>query len=256
MGFAVLRVVVGFPVLVACAEGSRDGRFDALAARVDSLVITVSGLGRRLPPLSYADLPAVAVVSTAGSPSVGSDTAQLTIMEFGDYRCPFCRRHALEVFPQLRARQIETGRVRYIARDFPIVRYAGSRTAAIAAACVRVIDAEAYWPFRESLYRHTDDFTTSALDSLASAVLGPDIDSFTTCQKSLDAARSVERDVAEAKRIGVGGTPTFVVGYAAGADDSVRGVVIHGAAPLDRFLAVIDSLVDASTEELVPRNAP
>ena len=59
-------------------------------------------------------------IGVGQSPSQGSDTAVLTLVEFSDYQCPFCGRYARETSPQIRRDYIETGKVKYVFRDFPL----------------------------------------------------------------------------------------------------------------------------------------
>src|SRR5262245_25141932 len=74
-------------------------------------------LRRRQSPVQ--DVPNV-VLTIDGYPSKGSQSAKLILVEFTDYQCPFCSRHFQQTSPQIERDYVNTGRVRYVLRDFPI----------------------------------------------------------------------------------------------------------------------------------------
>ena len=59
-------------------------------------------------------------VSTAGSPSMGSESAKVVLVEFSDLQCPYCVRFYDDTFPGIVKKYIDTGAVRYVAREFPL----------------------------------------------------------------------------------------------------------------------------------------
>ena len=123
---AVLIVTMVFAATAAAdAQVSRE-EFEALKSEVGSLKDTVKAqnemlrqffermnAGREAP---FKETP----VSIDGAPVFGKADAKVTIVEFSDYQCPFCARYANDTFPQIEREYIDTGRVKYVFRDFPI----------------------------------------------------------------------------------------------------------------------------------------
>ena len=88
-------------------------------------------------------------ISVGRRPSQGNDNAVLTIVEFSDYQCPFCGRHARETFPQIRRDYIDTGKLRFLSRDLPLDFHANAFPAAEAARCAG--EQKKFWELRDVL---------------------------------------------------------------------------------------------------------
>ncbi|HLH89470.1 MAG TPA: DsbA family protein [Xanthobacteraceae bacterium] len=145
-----------------------------------------------------------------GDESLGDTNAPNVIIEYASMTCPHCARFTNEVFPQLKKRDIDTGRVRYIFREFPL-----DPVAAGAAALARCAGKDKFFPTIELLFRTQD---TWAVDHPEGPLLetvkqeGLTEQSFKACladKKILDALMA-ERDRA-AKDFGVNATPTFFI---------------------------------------------
>ena len=85
-------------------------------------------------------------------PMLGAATATVAIIEFADFECPFCIRHVKHVLPRLRKTYIDTGKVLYIKRDFPLSFHPAARTAAAAVRCAAAQQQEAYWALHQQLF--------------------------------------------------------------------------------------------------------
>ena len=178
-------------------------------------------------------------VSADDDPFLGSADAPVTIVEFSDFECPFCRRHALTVHPELMSRYVETGQVRIVYRDLPLPQLGHARAipTAIAAECVRQQSGdEAYFAFHDAVFAG-NDFSDEALLAYAGEAL-PELDAeaFAGCRASDEALAEVEADVADAQQYGVNGTPTFFI-------NNVR---VPGAYPLETFVEIIDAQLAAA----------
>ena len=117
----------------------------------------------------------VYTVSTEGDPFVGPEDAPITIVEFGDFRCGYCRRHFEETFEPLLAAY--EGEVRYVFRDYPILSQE-SLVAALAAECAP--DQGAFWEFHNRVYSNQNVLTREQFIGYATE-LGLDGATFTTC---------------------------------------------------------------------------
>ena len=166
-----------------------------------------------------------AEIATAGSPVRGSAGAPVTIVEFSDFHCPFCRK-VQPVLEDLRARYGE--RIRMVYRDFPLDNlHAQARAAAEASHCAA--EQGKFWEFHDRLFRNDPDTSQSALNRMAREA-GLDINAFGICIASGKYRESVQASALEGTRLGVTGTPTFFI----------NGRILVGAQPLDAFAAMID----------------
>jgi predicted DsbA family dithiol-disulfide isomerase len=166
--------------------------------------------------------PTIAVTGTGFSK--GSATAPVTIVEFSDFQCVFCRR-AQTVLGELLARYGDD--VRLVHRDFPSPRHPMARAAAEAARCAG--DQGKFWEYHDMLFQGQPTLTEGDLGRLSREV-GLEAEPFTTCLTSGRHRDAIDADLREGKRSFVEGTPTFFV----------NGRPVIGAPPLDVFIGVIE----------------
>lgn len=163
-----------------------------------------------------------------GRPAEGPDNAAVTIVEFADYECPFCRRHAEQVLPQLRSRYGAS--VRYVHLHFPLKMHPHAQTAAEAAECAH--RQQRFVPMYDALFANQGELDLPGLKRLAGEA-GLDVDAFNTCLDSGAAAAQVESDAAQGRAAGVTGTPTFFV----------NGVRYAGVHPIDTWAKRLDAAI-------------
>lgn len=168
----------------------------------------------------------------------GSPEAKLAIIEFTDYECPFCARHARETFPRIKSELIETGLVRYGVRDFPIPSHANARDAAIAARCAG--RQGRYWDMHAALFEHRKNLGDGLYRRLGGE-LGLDSAAFASCLVDPSVGAAVDADLAYGRGIGVTGTPKFFVGRLEG-QTLVDVVLIPGAMPYAAFADAVSQL--------------
>ena len=179
-------------------------------------------------------------VGVIGRPMLGKIDAPVTIVEFSDYQCPFCRRYSLTVFPVLKHDYIDTGKVRYVFRDFPlssIHQQAGK--AHESAHCAGEIHK--YWEMHDALFQNQKDLTVPSLKQYA-ANLGLDSTTFETCLDSGKYQADIQKDVDDGAAAGIRGTPSFFIGKS-GPGDSITGTIVRGAQPLANFQTIIDQVI-------------
>lgn len=160
-------------------------------------------------PRALASLPTTTVaVATADDPSWGPATAAVTVVEFIDYQCPFCK----QAFPTVRQLMTEFGdRVRFQVRDYPVAELHPDAVAASeAAACAWDQGADRFWAFHDRLYLNQSQLDEASLRGHAIAV-GLDQTIFNRCFDSGAKRSEVEADYASGIEAGVRGTPTFFV---------------------------------------------
>ena len=164
-------------------------------------------------------------VASDGFPSIGPEDAPITIVEFSDYQCPFCRRWHEQVYqPLLNA---YPGKIKLVYRQLPLTSiHPDAFPAAEAAMCAG--DQNAYWQFHDKLFGN-DSLGNDAYVQYAQE-LGLDLNAFEACIADHKYQEAVQSDLDFAVGLGVRSTPTFFI----------NGLAIVGAQPLDVFKQVID----------------
>jgi len=169
---------------------------------------------------------------------LGRPDAPLTMVEFTDLQCPFCNRFALQTFDQLKKDYIDTGKMRFISRDFPLDFHPQAMPAARAARCAG--DQGRFWELRTALVRNAEKLSPAFISATA-AGLSLDMKAFDACVAAGSYDSAIQKDMAEAASVEVSGTPTFFVGKTAA--DGFEGTRIVGAQPYAVFQARIESLL-------------
>ncbi|MGD9265670.1 MAG: DsbA family protein, partial [Lysobacterales bacterium] len=173
---------------------------------------------------------------------LGDFEAPVTLIEFSDYHCPFCKRHATTVLNQLSESYIDTGKVRYVMREFPIPNlHPRAEAASKAALCAG--EQGAYWAMHDALFNDQKATTDEAFQSMA-GTLGLDVEAFSTCLAGDKFDEQIKADKAEGQKYGITGTPSFVMGLTDPDDPDTVHLTkyIRGAQPYATFSAAIDEL--------------
>jgi protein-disulfide isomerase len=229
--------VLALPPLISCSSTGSRAEITRLAARVDSLAVTVAAMKAAIQGGALAARPETVTVATIGAAVLGPDSAPVTIVEFTDYQCPFCARHARSTLPSLISEFVNRGTVRYVVRDLPLEMHPLATPSAKAARCASGQGAKRYWQYHDALFDAQPHLAESTFVGIARK-LGLDLPRFEACLGSPDIAARVERDAAGAAKAGLTATPSFVIGRAAGG--TVTGVVVRGAYPLAHFREAIE----------------
>jgi protein-disulfide isomerase len=160
-------------------------------------------------------------------------------VEFADYQCPYCARHAADTFPGIKSDMIGKGKLSYVFVNFPLENvHANAFRAAEGAECAGKQDK--FWEMHHQLFRNQSRLNEQELSRLA-ADLGLDIPKFQKCLSG-ETTDMIRADMAEGRRLGVAGTPAFFIGTRA-SDGSVALVKrISGAVPLDVLRQAIDEV--------------
>jgi len=173
-----------------------------------------------------------------GSPLLGTASAPITIVEFGDFQCKFCDRFAKETEPKINATYIHTGKTNMIFKNF-ITHGPDSITAAMGAACAK--DQGKFWNIYEILYKNQGEENSgwanaNNLKKFASLITGLNTKEFNSCLDSSKHKTLIDYDNALAISSGFQGTPTFVIEK----KDGSSKVTLLGAYPFPSFQAIID----------------
>jgi protein-disulfide isomerase len=197
-------------------------------------------LARAVPPTPTAPAVPEKVLMNVGKGwyAIGSADAPVTLVEFADFQCPFCKKFHTDAYSELKKNYIDAGKVRFVSRDLPLEFHPFALKAAEAARCAG--DQQKYWELREALYSNsappTDDIISKAVESLSL-----DKTAFQSCLATDKYKADVQKDATEAATLQISGTPTFVL--AKSAKDKLDGVRIVGAQPFAAFQSAIDALL-------------
>lgn len=182
-------------------------------------------------------------ISIGDSPVMGDAEAPVTLIAYSDYQCPFCARNHRDVFPVLEQDYIKTGKVKYVMREYPLTSiHKDAMNASLAALCAG--DQGKYWDMLPVLFDNAKQLGIDNLKSFA-ATVGLDTATFNECLDSKKHEKSVQEDLASGAKLGVSGTPAFVIGRTDPKDSSQVNltVFIRGARPVDQFKGSIDELL-------------
>ena len=164
-------------------------------------------------------------VAVEGEPFKGPATAPVTLVEFTDFHCPFCKR-VLTTLTELESRYGD--KVRHVHRDFPIDQlHPQARKAHEAARCAN--EQGKFWAYHDLLFANAPKASPEDLKAYAQEV-GLNVPAFEQCLTSGKYQAAVQKDIDEGVRAGVTGTPAFFI----------NGRLLSGAQPLDRFVQTID----------------
>jgi protein-disulfide isomerase len=180
--------------------------------------------------------------------SVGDPSAPVTIVEYTDYQCPYCARHALQTFAQIEESMVERGEVRYFFKDMPLTSiHPQAMLAAEAARCAGAQEPgrEAFVAMHNMLFEKQRAWSgqSDAGDLFAdyAAEIGLDAGVFAACLQNHEFESAVEADLQEAMELGFRGTPAFLV----------NGQPVSGALPFEAFEQIVANLLDESSAQAV-----
>jgi len=168
-------------------------------------------------------------------PVLGKADAPVTIVEFSDFQCPFCRRFWADTYTQLKEEYIDTGKVRLVFRDYPLPFHDAATPSALAANCAN--EQGKFWQYHDKMFieqekqgQGTVTYGATELKAWAQQ-LGLNTAQFNQCLDSKKYADEVAADTAAGSAAGVSGTPSFFV----------NGQLLVGAQPFASFKAIIDA---------------
>jgi protein-disulfide isomerase len=159
----------------------------------------------------------------------------VTVYEMSDFQCPYCRKHALEVFPTIEREYLQTGKVRWVFINFPLVSiHANALPAAELGMCAARLGK--FWPVHDLLFQHQETWAPLKdpgpfLLSLADSVKLPRAP-LVKCLESEVARAEIQAEAQGSERAGAASTPTFYI----------EGGLLTGARPVELWREVLDSI--------------
>jgi protein-disulfide isomerase len=193
-----------------------------------SLYLRLDRLAARFrPPAKKIQFNKRIPVSVENDKVKGAADAAVTIIEFSDYQCPFSTRFYSQTLPQIEKNYIKTGKAKFVYRDFPLAFHQNAQKAAEATECAA--QQGKFWEYHETLFENQKALDMASLKQYAKN-LGLDMQRFNGCLDSGKMADEVKKDMADAQKYGVQGTPCFFI----------NGIKVDGAQPYGVFAEIIE----------------
>jgi protein-disulfide isomerase len=182
-------------------------------------------------------LPAIADIATA--PAVGPLDAAVTVIEFSDFQCPFCRSSQVTLKQILREYKDD---VRLVFKHLPLDIHEEAFASAQAAYCAE--EQKSFWKYQDALFA-SDNLSVKTLTRIASDV-GLNVPKFNDCLNSEGSRNHILRDIRDARQFGIMSTPTFLV----------NGKLVSGAVGAEAFKTIIEDELKAAKRSSRSNNGP
>jgi protein-disulfide isomerase len=230
-------LVVAFLLSVAAVPTADAWIGSSLKASVTKYDIRAAAKAKRSTPKKSArpaslELPAVA----KGGLLWGDPEATTTIVMFTDIECPFCQRFHSMTFAAIKKDYIDTKKVRFVVRHFPLSFHKHAYGASEAVVCARAQSDEKARLLYEKLIV-SSKLAASDIATLAAGVEGMDTDALVDCMEGDSASKTIEADIASGKGAKVSGTPAFLIIGPTGTAKTIT-----GAYPIASFADAIDEV--------------
>lgn len=193
----------------------------------------LAGLGsqaQQVPQAPQAPQGPVDVVERKDAPKIGR--GKVIVEEFSDFQCPFCQRFYNDSYKQIKTKYIDTGKVQFVFRHFPLPIHQNAQKAGEAAECAN--RQGKFFPYHDVLFEKMQpDGTGLNISDLKQYAtdLGLNASKFNSCLDNGETAEVVKKDTTDGQAAGVSGTPTVFV----------NGVKIVGAQPFSAFEQAIEA---------------
>lgn len=226
------------PVLAASGVASAAGQDDGLRERVERLEKAVTDLtasleaaiGRQTQRPPAVERMEPVEIDFDGIRYMGSPRAGLVLVEYADFECPYCARSARETFPELKKRFVDAGAVRYIFRHMPLEQtHPMALRFAVASECGG--EQNRFWDMRHAMFARAPMESHADVTEAARAA-GLDLSRFDTCLKASNHVQMIRDGLAEARRLGVRATPSFLLGRVVAGNTVRLEMRITGSQPL------------------------
>ena len=184
-------------------------------------------------------------ISADDDPVIGNPNAPVTIIEFSDFQCPFCARFQTQTLPLILEQYVETGKVKFVFRDFPIISsHPNAMPAAVASECAD--EQNKFWEYHDMLFENQGvwskmEFTsTITLFKEYATELELNQEQFNVCLDSGKYVNEINNDLEDGRKYEITGTPGFFIG-----NENTGFVKVNGAQPFEVFRGIIESQLNS-----------
>ena len=225
--FVVLTVSFSLPAL---GEGLSREQGDAILNELKQIRLLLDRQQKPAAPQAAPVPPERVRLKIGKEFALGKSDAPLVLLEYTDYQCPFCNRFYTTAFPELKKQYVDTGKMRFVSRDYPLDFHPHSMKAAQATHCAG--DQDKYWQLKDALMNNYSRLTPELITSLARDT-SLDMATFQACMDAGKYLPEIKEGIAAAQSVGINGTPSFVLGKVTG--EYLDGYRIVGAQPYAAF---------------------
>jgi protein-disulfide isomerase len=221
---------VALLVSTACADAAASGSDSSVDANTPATAAAAS---------AAPDTARDGIIARADVGRIeGRESAKVWMVVISDFQCPFCKRWHEQTMPQLIREYVQSGKVRIAYLNLPISTHRNAQPAHEAAMCAA--EQDAFWPVADALFATQQDWKSKFevepyFDSLATRHVR-DVPRFRRCMRDGHVRQLIATDVSRITRLGVGSTPTFLVGNQ----------MIVGAQPYEAFARALDAAIAAA----------
>ncbi|MEY4532046.1 MAG: hypothetical protein RLZZ156_2769 [Deinococcota bacterium] len=180
--------------------------------------------------------PLLADASSGATYILGEANAKVTMIEFGDYRCGYCRLFSTQTFPKILEQYIKTGKIRYIYRD--TVSVGGDQTVTVSSVAACANEQGKFWDFHQMAHNGLETWGNAngsdlinTLTQMSSTQIGIKANELNSCVSSNRYATRLTTDIELSRRFGVTGTPAFVI----------NGYFFSGALPFEVYQKIFET---------------
>ena len=212
---------------------------DSAVAKLEAKIASIPTSGQPTQPTQPIK------ISLDDDPVRGNPDAPITILEFSDFQCPFCARFYVQTLPSIKEEYIDTGKVNFVYRDFPIQSiHPNALPAAVAAECAN--EQGKYWEYHDILFEKQNSWAKLDTDTLISTFsqyandVGLKEDQFGSCLETGKYLEEIQHDLNDGRSYDITGTPGFFIG-----NEEIGFVKVSGAQPFESFKRVIDAQLES-----------
>lgn len=229
--YVASAIIVGVALIVAgfIISGKRGGSRDSGTVGAGAPSAAVPQQPSAPQPGAPA-APGPKVAATWGDTPILNKNAKVQLIEFGDFQCPFCGRFFTDTFSQIKKKYIDTGKIAYQHRDYPLPFHQNAQKAHEASRCALEQSEKQYWAIHDWMYLNQNTLEVTTLKTQAKT-LGLNASKFDQCLDAGKYAAAVKKDYDAGTGYGVSGTPSFFV----------SGELVVGAQPYATFEQKIDA---------------
>lgn len=239
---SITKAIIIGAVIIALSNLVSSGIIKPKGATTTSAAL--APVASTAPAAAAPTAPTTATAAMGHFPPKGDKNAKVAVIEFADFRCPFCEQYFTQTESQVLKNYVDTGKVQYAFRHYEFLGPA-SITAGNAAECAN--EQGKFWDYHDWLYKNQPEETDTSMyvtDKLTAGAVTVGINGpqFSSCLDATKYASNVSGDMTDGQTAGVTGTPSFIIGKLDSSGTKVvNGQLLVGAQPYSAFQTAIDS---------------
>lgn len=236
---AAAALAAALLALSACSDAAASAATSAAASANPGAAVTPASEVASAAASTAPDTARDGIIARADVGRIeGNEAAKVWMVVISDFQCPFCKRWHEQTMPQIMRQYVQSGRVRVAYLNLPISTHRNAQPAHEAAMCAA--EQDAFWPVADALFATQQDWKSKFevepyFDSLSTRHVR-DAARFRRCMRDGHVRQLIATDVSRITRLGVGSTPTFLIGNQ----------MIVGAQPYEAFARALDAAIAAA----------